>query len=118
MPAKKLENLLKSGTSGKLEEIIRTASRMDSLTSALRTALDPDLADNLLAASIRDNGELVLICQSSAWASRLRFEADALLEAAAGAGFDARAVRVAVSQDGASGRGLPSGNTPRTGGGR
>ncbi len=98
MPAKKLENLLNSGTSGTLKKLIRTARDMDSLTGALQSALDPDIADHLLAANVRNDGELVIICQSSAWASRIRFEADALLAAAADAGFDANSVRVSVSQ--------------------
>jgi hypothetical protein len=102
MPVKKLKNLLNSGTSGTLEKIIQTAKNMDSLTSALQAALDPDIAENLLAANVRDDGELVVICRSSAWASRIRFESDTLLAAAADAGFDARSLRVAVSQDGVS----------------
>jgi len=103
MPVKKLENLLNSGTSGTLGELIRTARNMDSLTSALRAALDPEVAGNLLAANVRADGELVVICRSSAWASRIRFEAQALLAAASDAGFNADTVRVSVSQDGASG---------------
>lgn len=98
MPVKKLENLLNSGTSGTLDKLIRTARDMDSLTGALQSALDPDIADHLLAANVRDDGELVVICRSSAWASRIRFEADALLAAAANAGFDADSIRVSVSQ--------------------
>lgn len=98
MPVRKLENLLKSGSSGSLEKIIQTAQNMDSLTGALRAALPPDMADNLLAANVRDDGELVVICQSSAWASRIRFESDTLLAAASDAGFPADSLRVLVSQ--------------------
>ena len=98
MPARKLENLLKSGSSGTLEKIIQTAQNMDSLTAALRAALPPDVADNLLAANVRDDGEMVVICRSSAWASRIRFESEALKDAAAKAGFEAGSVRVSVSQ--------------------
>ena len=98
MPVKKLENLLKSGTSGTLDHIIRTASDMDSLTGALRAALAPELADHLVAANTRDDGELVIICSSSAWASRIRFESDTLLAAAGDAGFPADSLRVSVSQ--------------------
>jgi len=98
MPVKKLENLLNSGSSGSLETLIRTAQDMDSLTSALRAALAPDMGENLLAANVRDDGALVVICSSSAWASRIRFESDALLLAGRGAGFDADSVRVMVTQ--------------------
>ena len=71
---------------------------MDSLTSALRSALALETGENLLAANVRDDGALVLICSSSAWASRIRFESDALLGAAKSAGFEADSVRVMVTQ--------------------
>lgn len=98
MPVKKLENLLNSGASGRLEQLIQTAQDLDSLTSTLRAAMRPELAENLLAASIREEDVLVAICSSSAWASRIRFESDALLAAASSAGFDAKSVRVMVTQ--------------------
>lgn len=98
MPAKKLEDLLKSGASGNLEKLLRTAQDMDSLTSALRAALSPESADNLLAANLREDGALVVICSSSAWASRIRFESDALLDASRASGFAAESVRVMVTQ--------------------
>ena len=98
MSAKKLENLLKSGTSGTLDRIIRTARDMDSLTGALRAALPLDVAEHLVAANVRDDGVLAVICSASAWASRIRFESDALLAAAEDAGFKADSVRVSVSQ--------------------
>lgn len=98
MPLKKLENLLKSGTSGPLDQIIRTANDMDALTGALRNALAPEIADQLVAANARDDGMLVIICSSSAWASRIRFESKSLLSAAKRAGFAADSVRVSVRQ--------------------
>ena len=98
MSVKKLENLLNSGASGNLEKLIQTAQDMDSLTSALRSALVREMGENLLAANVRDDGALVLICSSSAWASRIRFESDALLGAAKSAGFEADSVRVMVTQ--------------------
>ncbi|MEE3235862.1 MAG: DciA family protein [Pseudomonadota bacterium] len=98
MPLKKLENLLKSGAPGSLDQIIRTANDMDSLTGALRNALAPEMADQLVAANARDDGILVIICSSSAWASRIRFESESLLSAAKRAGFSADSVRVSVRQ--------------------
>jgi len=98
MPLKKLENLLKPGTPGSLDQIIRTANDMDSLTGALRNALAPEMADQLVAANARDDGILVIICSSSAWASRIRFESESLLSAAKRAGFSADSVRVSVRQ--------------------
>lgn len=98
MSAKKLENLLKSGTSGTLHRIIQTAADMDSLTSRLRAALPEEIAAHLVAASLRDDGVLTVICSTSAWASRIRFDSDTLLAAAEDAGFKANAIRVSVSQ--------------------
>ena len=98
MSATKLENLLKSGASGSLEKIIQRAQNMDILTAALKAVLAPDMGENLLAANVRDDGELVLVCSSSAWASRLRFESETLVDAAGKAGFEATSVRVTVSQ--------------------
>mgnify|MGYP001824892375 CR=1 FL=1 len=98
MPAKKLENLLNSGSGNGLNKLIQTAREMDTLTSAVRAALAPDLAANVVAANARENGELVIICASSAWASRIRFESDAMLSAAHQAGFDANSARVTVTQ--------------------
>jgi hypothetical protein len=98
MSAKKLENLLGPGSGGSLEKLIQTARDMDALTGAVRGALSPDMGENVVAANVRENGELVIICASPAWASRIRFEADALLAAAAEAGFTAGSLRVAVSQ--------------------
>jgi hypothetical protein len=82
MAITKLENLLNAHENNGLDKIIRRAQNMDSLTSSLQAILPPDLAANLIAANMRDDGNLVLVCSSPAWASRLRFEADQLTEAA------------------------------------
>jgi hypothetical protein len=98
MTAKKLENLLNSGASGGLQTLIRTARDMEDLTAAVRAALAPELAEQVIAANLRDDRQLVIICPSSAWASRVRFEAEALLAAARKAGFDADSFRVSVQR--------------------
>ena len=94
----RLENLLKVRASGTLSKIIQRAQNMDELTTALRAALPADEGQNLLAANLREGGELVLVCNSSAWASRLRFESDMLMEAARKAGLTVNSCRVTVSQ--------------------
>jgi len=78
----KLENLLKSHGNKSLDKIIQRAQNMDSLTGALQAGLPADLAANLVAANVREDGNLVLVCSSPAWASRLRFETDQLIEIA------------------------------------
>jgi len=86
MTATKLENLLKNQPGGSLDKLVQRAQKMDSLTTALQASLPAELAENLVAANINDDDELVLVCRSSAWASRLRFESEAMLKAAREAG--------------------------------
>lgn len=98
MPSEKLENLLNPSTDGDLGDLISRARRMGELTDILCKSLpDADRAA-IVAANIREDGELVVICASSAWASRLRYEADNLLQAARSAGIQASRCRVTVSQ--------------------
>lgn len=82
MAITKLENLLNAQENNGLEKIIRRAQNMDSLTSSLQAVLPADLAANLVAANLRENGDLAIVCSSAAWASRLRFETDQLVETA------------------------------------
>jgi hypothetical protein len=94
----RLEKLLKSGSRSSLDNIIQRAQDLDELTSAMQAELPPDLAENLLSANLRDDGELVLICSSSAWASRLRFESEKMLAIANRNGATATRCKVSVSQ--------------------
>ena len=55
MPIKKLETLLKSSENSRLEKLIQRAQNMDSLTSRIRSGIAPDLAENLVAATINDS---------------------------------------------------------------
>ncbi len=94
----RLEKLLKSGSSDGLSKIIQRAQNMHDLTGELRVALPVDLAENLLSAALRDDGELVLVCSSSAWASRLRFESESMLSIVRNRGANVTTCRVCVSQ--------------------
>ena len=98
MPTTKLDKLLVDPARGNLGKIIQRAQKMDVLTAALKASLEPDLADNLVAANVRDDGELVVICSASAWAARLRFESEKLLEAARQTGESADRCRVRVAR--------------------
>ena len=91
-----LEKLLKTGAGRGLEKIIQRAQNMDDLAQKLRAGLEPDLAEQILAVNVRDNGELVVVCSSSAWAARLRFESDCLVRIAREAGADVAHCRVRV----------------------
>ncbi len=98
MPVEKLENLLNRNETGELGEIVGRAAEFARLTEALAAALPEDLREGLIAASVRPDGELVVIGRSPAWAARLRYEGTALLEAARQNGEQATNLRVRVSQ--------------------
>ncbi len=95
-----LKNLLNPCSGGDLGNIVRRAKELGELTDALSRALPEDCAGAVVAANLRENGELVVIAASSAWASRLRYETDTLLDAARSAGLNPTACRVRVSQNG------------------
>ena len=101
MGAKSLENLLNPRKDGDLASLVRRAQDMGELASALVQALPPDEGASILAANIRDDGELVVLCRSPAWASRLRFAADTLIAAARARGAEVSrcSVRVARGAD-------------------
>jgi len=98
MPSNKLKNLLNPSADGDLSDLINRARRMGELTDVLTSALPDSDRGAIVAANVRDDGELVVICASSAWASRLRYETEVLLKAAKEAGVVAHTCRVRVSQ--------------------
>ena len=92
-----LKKLLMTGSGGALEKIVQHAQIMDDLPSAIRTVLPDEAQATLLSANLREDGELVLICSSSSWAARLRFESEHLIEAARLTGVEVRSCKVKVS---------------------
>lgn len=98
MTSKKLENLLSSCNDGDLGDVISRARQMGELTEILSSALPVSDRGAIVAANVREDGELIVICASSAWASRLRYETEKLLVAAKNAGISAHTCRVRVSQ--------------------
>lgn len=99
MAAKSLENLLNPGKDGDLANIVRRAQDMGALATALVRALPADEGASILAANVRDDGELVVLTHSSVWASRLRFSADLLLAAARAHGVEATRCSVRVARN-------------------
>jgi len=92
-----LKKLLNPSAGGDLANIVRRAQEMGELTHLLCEALPGEYAGSIVAANLRDNGDLVVIAASSAWASRLRYETDALLAAARDAGLSPTSCRVRVT---------------------
>ena len=98
MPTDKLENLLNPKKNGDLASIIRRAREMGELTHILCSALpEPDRVA-IVAANVRESGELIVLAASPAWASRLRYETDRLMEAARGSGAKITTCRVRVAR--------------------
>lgn len=98
MASDDLKNLLNSSASGELGDIVRRARKMGELTHVLCNGLPDEYAGAIVAANLREDGDLVIIAASSAWASRLRYETDALLAAAREAGLSPSACRIRVTQ--------------------
>lgn len=98
MASDELKNLLNSSNGGELADIVRRAREMGELTQVLSKGLPDECAGAIVAANLREDGDLVIIAASSAWASRLRYETDALLAAARNAGLSPTACRVRVTQ--------------------
>jgi len=99
MPIKRLENLLNPNDDGGLGEIIRHAQDMGELLQCLQQQLPDEVAANILSANVRDDGELVVLASSPAWAAKLRFDADELMRAARQSGADVRSCKVRVSRN-------------------
>ncbi len=98
MSIKRLENLLNINDGGDLGDIVKRAREMGALVQVLQQALTADHAASIVAANIRDDGQLIVLANSSAWAARLRFESDALIDAARKSGADVTSCTVRVAR--------------------
>ena len=96
---KQLGKLLKTEATSGLDALLQQARNMDDLAQKLRAGLGPPLANELRAVNLRESGELVVVCTTSGWAARMRFEAETLLRLAQQAGVQATGCRVRVSHD-------------------
>lgn len=99
MPMKRLENLLNPNDDGTLGDIIRHAQDMGELVRVLQCSLPEESASSIRAANIRDDGELVVLASTSAWAAKLRFEADQLMAAARATGAAVKSCTIRVSRN-------------------
>lgn len=98
MSSDELKKLLNPCAGGELGDIVRRAREMGELTHVLCKALPDEYAGSVVAANLREDGDLVVIATSSAWASRLRFETDVLLGAARATGLNPTSCRIRVAQ--------------------
>lgn len=82
MPIHHIKQLFDTGSGTSLDRIVQHARDMGDLAQKLREVLPEEAQRQLVAANLREDGELVVICRSSSWAARLRFEGELLLETA------------------------------------
>ncbi len=92
-----LKKLLNPNNDGELAGVIRRAREMGELTTILCAELPAEYASAISAANLREDGSLVVIATSPAWASRLRYETEKLIDAARKSGKNVTACRVRVS---------------------
>ena len=82
-----------------LNDLARRADAAAELANALRSALAPALAAELRSATLRSDGTLVVTAASSAWAARLRYEGEGLLERCRATHPEAQRLEVRVSAE-------------------
>jgi hypothetical protein len=98
MGDEKLEKLLNRNGNGELADLVREARRRGELAASLARILPAELAGDIVAANVRDGGELVVVCRSPARAARIRYAIEALLGAARAAGEEVSRLTVRVSR--------------------
>ncbi len=98
MATKRLENLINSSNNGDLGTIVQRAQELAALAEALARGVGKEEGASIVAANVRDDGELVVLVRSSAWASRLRFAAETLLETARAQGVEADRCTIRVAR--------------------
>jgi hypothetical protein len=77
-----------------------SGNRAKSLTTSHFYAhKTPRKSAKSLSANVRDDGELVVLASSPAWAAKLRFEADSLMAAARQSGANVTSFKVRVSRE-------------------
>ena len=86
---------------GPLGELARAAAAAVTLGDHLQARLGPDLAPGIAGARLREDGAVVVLPTSPAWAARLRFEGERLLAEARSRHPGAVRVEVRVGGPGA-----------------
>jgi hypothetical protein len=99
MTARKLDNLLNRNENAELADLVRRAQKAGALVDRLTQALPAELAGDLVAANVHEDGELVVICRTPARAARVRYESGTLMAVASSAAVPVTRVTVRVSHE-------------------
>ena len=78
-------------------DLARRAEATLELAAALRAGLPAEMSAELRSASLHDDGTLVVMAASPAWAARLRFEGETLLARCRELHPRARRIKIRVS---------------------
>jgi hypothetical protein len=78
MTSKRPHSLAELLGTGTLADLATEARRREGLTERIRALLPADEAAHLIAASLTQAGELLLMMDSSVWAARVRYRAEEL----------------------------------------
>ncbi|TVQ47066.1 MAG: DUF721 domain-containing protein [Gammaproteobacteria bacterium] len=90
-----LNRLITDGD-GRLADLAREAARRSAQTRGLVQVLPTGLREHVRHLSVAADGTAVVTVDSAAWASRLRYDPGAVLDALAAAGISAQALQVKV----------------------
>lgn len=74
-----ITELLANNFSGPLEQTIQRSKKLHQLTRWIQNILSPELAAHCHVQNIR-NSSLIMACDSTVWATRLRYQTPTLLE--------------------------------------
>ena len=89
---------LQAAATAGLGSLIQRAQMLGRLDQVLRQTLPPAMANQCRMANV-DKDKLVFLVSAPVWKAKLRLQANALLDAAAAAGYPARALVVKVVPD-------------------
>jgi len=83
--------------SSAIGRLASTARDKQSFVDHIRNGLTPELAEVVMHCSVEENGILMVRTASSAWAARLQYETEKLLELARDVHPETTSVRVRVA---------------------
>ena len=94
--AKSLADLIGSADTG-FGQLADAARLRADLSDFLRNSMDPELAGGFVHCNIHDDGSLIVVATSSAWAARLRFSTQQLADLCKERGLEITSVKVRVA---------------------
>ena len=74
MSFNKLKKILNSKTHNNLDKVVQRAKDIEELHLLINNNLNKETASHIIGCNLDDSGKLVILCDSIAWAAKLRFE--------------------------------------------